>query len=78
MYSLWIGTTINTITIPIIPATPISAHNNPPTIRVSNGAVHIEFKNIVTQSNRLTSFERRLTTLPGAVSPSAVCESRNA
>ena len=69
---------MNTITMPIMPATPISIHNKIPTINVSKGAVHIELRNIVTQSNRFTSFDSKFTTLPGDVSPSAVCESRNA
>lgn len=34
--------------------------------------------NIDTISKRLTSFDNKLTTLPGAVSPNAVCDKRNA
>lgn len=62
--------------MPMRPAIPISCHNNVPMIKVAKGAVHIAFKNNDTKSNRFTSFDSKLTTFPGAVSPSAVWESR--
>lgn len=62
------------IAIPTKPAAPISLHSKIPMTIESSGPVHIEFIHIVTHSNRLTSFERRFTTLPGDVSPSAVCD----
>lgn len=64
--------------MPMRPATPISCHSKIPVIKLAKGADHIEFKNIVTVSNRLTSFDSKFTTFPGAVSPSAVCDSRKA
>lgn len=66
------------ITTPTRPAAPISRHSKQLTIIESSGAVHIRFKHKLKISNRLTSLDRRFTTLPAAVSPSAVCERRNA
>lgn len=70
------GTTTKIIEMPIRPANPISLYSMAATITVSNGAIHIAFIHSDTHSNRFTSFERRLTTLPGDVSPSAVCDNR--
>lgn len=64
--------------IPIKPAQPNSRHNNTPIISDSNGAAHNEFENNDNQSKRFTSFDSRFTSFPGAVSPSAVCDNRNA
>lgn len=75
---LCIGTTMNTIAIPIIPAQPISIHNRTVMIIVSTGPVHRAFKSNEAKSKRLTSFDNKFTTFPGAVSPKAVCDKRRA
>lgn len=54
-----------------------SRHSKQVTIIERTGAAHSVFSNKLIISNRLTSFDRRFTTLPGAVSPSAVCDNRN-
>ena len=72
------GTVNSIINIPIIPGTPDSFHNRIETKMVNNGAVHNELKYAGRKSNRFTSFDNKLTIFPGAVSPSAVCESRSA
>lgn len=72
------GTTIKIIAIPIKPATPISFHSKQATMNESNGANHIEFKHRDTHSKRFTSFDNKLTTLPGDVSPNAFCDKRRA
>lgn len=66
------------VTIPMRPATPHKRHNKHATIIVNNGAIQIEFKFRNTYSNRLTSFDNKFITLPGDVSPSALCDKRNA
>lgn len=63
--------------MPIKPATPISCHSKHATMIESSGAIHIAFINNETHSKRLTSFDNRFTTLPGAVSPNAVCDNRS-
>lgn len=63
--------------MPIKPATPISFHSKHATMIESNGAIHIAFIHNETHSKRLTSFDNKLTTFPGAVSPSAVCDRRS-
>lgn len=73
---LWINTTIKMTTMPAKPATPISRHNKQATIIVRTGAVHNTFKHKLIISNRLTSFDKRFTTFPDAVSPSAVWDNR--
>lgn len=64
--------------MPTNPAPPTSLHNKQPTINVSNGDIHKALKKNDAQSNRFTSFESKFTTLPGDVSPRAVCERRRA
>lgn len=54
-----------------------SCHSKQVTIIDRTGAVHSVFNNKLIISNRLTSFDRRFTTFPGAVSPRAVCDNRN-
>lgn len=66
------------MTMPTTPAHRTSCHSKTPAIIVINGAAHIAFITIDTTSKRFTSFDNRFTTLPGAVSPSAVCDNRNA
>lgn len=66
------------IAMPANPENPISRHNKIPIKRVIVGPIHMPCKSIVTHSNRLTSFDSRFTTLPGDVSPSAVCDKRKA
>lgn len=48
------------------------------TIIVSNGADHIELSSIDTKSKRFTSFDNKLTTFPGDVSPNAVWDNLSA
>lgn len=64
--------------MPITPAQPMSRHSKMPIMIVNNGAVHIEFNSIEAKSKRLTSFDSKLTTFPGAVSPNALCDNRRA
>lgn len=64
--------------MPTNPAYPISFHSKIATASDKSGPIHIELINNVTHSNRLTSFDNRFTTLPGDVSPSAVCDKRKA
>lgn len=71
------STTAKMTTMPAKPETPTSRHNKQATMMVRTGAVHNTFKHKLIISKRLTSFDRRLTTLPEAVSPSAVCDNRN-
>lgn len=65
------------IVIPMSPANLISIHNRYEIINATNGPVHIEFIVRPTNSNRLTSFDNKFTTLPGDVPLRAVCDSRN-
>lgn len=58
--------------IPIKPAAPTSFHTKHATIIESNGPIHNAFIPMNKYSNRLTSLDSKLTTLPGAVAPSAV------
>lgn len=64
--------------IPISPAIPVSNHRRTATMNVSTGAVHKKFRNTMNISKRLTSFDSKFITLPVAVSPRAVCDSRRA
>lgn len=65
---------VKTTKIPTSPAAPAALHIRQPTINVSNGATHSVLKKNDAQSNRFTSFDNKLTTFPGDVSPSAVCD----
>lgn len=63
--------------IPMRPAIPVSVQSKKATTTVSSGPIHSEFKPKFKYSKRLTSFDSKFTTLPGVVSPRAVCVKRN-
>lgn len=75
---LWRGTTMNTTSKPNMPAKPTSNQSRYPTIQTNRGAVHIELMYKHIASNRPTSLDNRLTTLPGDEHSSAAWLSRSA
>lgn len=73
---LWSGITESKTKSPRIPGHPVSFHNMNAATVVISGAVHKACTVYVTVSNRLTSFDNKFTSLPGAVSFKAVCDKR--
>lgn len=69
---------MKTISNPIIPAHWTSIHSKYVMMTTSNGPVQSELQNILMESKRFTSFDNKLTILPGAVSPKADCDKRRA
>lgn len=69
------GTIRKTIKRPNMPAHLVSIHKMYVAIDVITNDVHIGWTNIDAISNRFTSFDSKLTSLPGAVSCRAVWDS---
>lgn len=65
----------NTIKSPNMPAHPAWSYKIQVAIDVITSDVHMGWINIEAISNRFTSFDNKLTSLPGAVSDKAVCDS---
>ena len=74
----WMGTTVKTAMIPIIPANPDWVYKKYPIIKADRGADHMWWIKTGTRSNLFTSLATKLTILPGAVSPRAVLLNFNA
>uniref|UniRef100_A0A182J474 Uncharacterized protein n=1 Tax=Anopheles atroparvus TaxID=41427 RepID=A0A182J474_ANOAO len=72
------GVMMTIATIPITPDQPTSYQSSTAASTITTGDVHMKHTRYEAMSNRFTSFDIRLTTLPGEVSPSAFRDRRRA